>query len=494
MTETEPYAMDLFARQGILAGEKVPLLWVNQDFGRFFRADIFKYLADECGADVAAFGSGLRGVPFMSSPDEAKDVAWAAQYLRCDPSIKQSCREKEYMGKCWYDRDDVTPFTKQQAEPGGRASWHPGNRFHQLQGRVFTFIILAAMDKAIDLWSQAVAYALEDTDWHMNSYYDSIRKKLLALDRNTSCHEQEMYPARACDLPLRARSEFTPRLNPYATSIRGIVKGGNLATQLVPNIYDPPDVHNPNLDPGGVDVLNIAENGGDFLPLMGRRRRTTERQLYESKDPIQGSSANSAIKPGLGWELETISAPGNCDGSYDSFCGRSNDTTCLLYGHNDFRGGIKFDGLSGWLIMNLEKLRYGLIIVKIEDWHWEVVRPTQGWTCENNECGRSLAEGSADAVRSSDPALPENSARAMKDKVPDYCADFKFEFAIDGKVTTWDKEEWQKRERKAQRVVQLWTLLDDPTFTLEAKDVELGIRMTGCQRTKIFKLTHVYWA
>jgi hypothetical protein len=248
-----------------------------------------------------------------------------------------------------------------------------------------------------------------------------------------------------------------------------------------------------------VDVLSIAENGGKFVSLLGRRRRIADRQLFDSKDPIKGRSVNSAIKPGLGWELETISAPDNCDGSYDSFCGRSNDTSCLLYGHNDFRGGIKFDGLSGWLIMNLEQVLHGLIIVKIEDWHWEVVRPTQGWTCENNECGRSLAEGrEEDAARTAEGTdelgLTAVSARGMKDKVPEYCADFKFEFGIDGTVTSWNLDEWQKRERKAQRVVQLWTLLDDSNFTKEAKDVELAIRMTGCQRTKIFKLTHVYWA
>lgn len=503
MTETEPYAMDLFARQSILSGGKVPLLWVNQDFGRFFRADIFKYLAEECDADAAVFGNGERGIPLMNSPDEAKGIVWAAQYLKCDPSIKQTCREKEYMGTCWFDRDDVKPFTKQQAEPGGRASWHPGNRFHQLQGRIITFIILTAMDKAIEKWSKADAYALDDTDWHMNTYYDGIRRKLLALGRNTSCHEQEMFPPRACDLPLRARSEFTPRLTPYDTSIRGIVKGGNLAKQVVPNIYDPPDVHNPSLDPGGsVDVLGIAENGGKFVSLLGRRRRVTDRQLFDSKDPLKKRSVNSAIKPGLGWELETSSAPDNCDGSYDSFCGRTNDTTCLLYGHNDFRGGIKFDGLSGWLIMNLEQVLHGLIIVKIEEWHWELVRPTEGWTCENNDCGsRALAERREEkrAARpevegADDRGLAANSPRGLKEKVPEYCDGFKVEFAIDGTVTTWNKEEWQKRERKAQRVVQLWTLLDDSKFTKEAKDVELAIRMTGCQRTKIFKLTHVYWA
>ena len=73
--------------------------------------------------------------------------------------------------------------------------------------------------------------------------------------------------------------------------------------------------------------------------------------------------------------------------------------------------------------------------------------------------------------------------------------DFRFEFAIDGKVTSWDKETWQQRLKPAQRVVQVVTLLDDPDYTKgETKDVELAFRITGCGRRKSMKLTHVYWS
>ena len=50
-----------------------------------------------------------------------------------------------------------------------------------------------------------------------------------------------------------------------------------------PNIYNPPDVRNPNLDTpdGHIDVLNIIKNGIDFIPnhaqreaIMGARRPT----------------------------------------------------------------------------------------------------------------------------------------------------------------------------------------------------------------------------
>ena len=95
--------------------------------------------------------------------------------------------------------------------------------------------------------------------------------------------------------------------------------------------------------------------------------------------------------------------------------------------------------------------------------------------------------------------------RELKPSVPEYCKDFAFEFVVmDGGGhrrlhKTWRLPEWQKRMVLLQRVVQLWTLLDDPTFVFVEDDehqnnVQLAIRATGCQRVKTFHLTHVYWA
>jgi hypothetical protein len=302
-------------------------------------------------------------------------------------------------------------------------------------------------------------------------------------------------------------------MNPHSTSIRSIIKSGNLEDQVLPNFYDPPDVPNPDLDPVGLDLLSIVENGDEYSSLKGRRRRIVERQLHRAKVRASEGSMNPDIKPGLGWELDTYSAPDNCDGSYDSFCGRSRGSRCLLSGRNDHRGGLKFDSLSGWLILNLEKVQHGLILVKIEDWHSYDVGPTAGWTCVNNDCRRqdTLLRGNSAAVEVSEgestasgndaihPAPKEQSP-----STPEYCADFLFQFALDGNVTTWTLDEWRKRERKtdprAQRAnsVLLWTLLDDPAFVFPKskapRDVELAIRILGCQRRTSFKLTHVYWA
>lgn len=184
----------------------------------------------------------------------------------------------------------------------------------------------------------------------------------------------------------------------------------------------------------------------------------------------------SDMKPGQGWALSSRAAADNCDGTYDSFCGRGKEEDCLLYGHNDYRGGLLADSYSGWMVLNLDKVDSGLIVVKMEDWHPSGVNPrTKDWNCENNDCASS------------------NLRRNLKADPPAYCDDFLFEFAINGKVTAWNKDEFVARQTNPQRVVQLWTLLDDPSFGPH-ENVELALRFTGCQRIKTFSLTHLYWA
>lgn len=73
---------------------------------------------------------------------------------------------------------------------------------------------------------------------------------------------------------------------------------------------------------------------------------------FESDCELFVVGGRSIPPSGLGWGLITASGPDQCDGSFDSFCGRSH-TPCLLLGFNDIRGGLVFDGLSGWLILKL---------------------------------------------------------------------------------------------------------------------------------------------
>ena len=108
------------------------------------------------------------------------------------------------MGKCWVDRDDFTPSNRQSSVPEGRgessrnldrspthffirltralpqkkATWHPGNRVHQLTGRVIAFTILTALREVLEEWNEADGYVLEDSSWHVTAYYDDMRERV----------------------------------------------------------------------------------------------------------------------------------------------------------------------------------------------------------------------------------------------------------------------------------------------------------------------------
>jgi hypothetical protein len=273
------------------------------------------------------------------------------------------------------------------------------------------------------------------------------------------------------------------------------------------NFYDPPDVHNPNLDApdGAVDLISIVENGIAFQPNRARiesiskERRLTD--LAHQQTDSNRRLSNPDIVPGQGWGLNSMSAPDNCDGTYDSFCGRDESNQCLLYGHNDNRGGLLFDGYSGWLIMNLKDVQHGMVMVKIEDWHaTNENKRTDGWTCENNasdcksESSRRLETSLRGSAVASQETIDKDEQRRLKSSAPPICDDFAFDYAIDGKITTWNRTDWEEQGAEVQRVVKIWTLLDDPEYTGGAsKDVEVAIRQRGCGRSRTFSLTHIYW-
>ena len=90
--------------------------------------------------------------------------------------------------------------------------------------------------------------------------------------------------------------------------------------------------------------------------------------------------------------------------------------------------------------------------------------------------------------------VAEQVPRELKEKAPEWCDDFKFEFSIDGKKTTWDKDRFLKENKNLQRVVEAVKLIEDPNLTGgKEKEIEIAFRMIGCEK-KTFKLTHVYWA
>lgn len=327
----------------------------------------------------------------------------------------------------------------------------------------------------------------------VGEYYEGIRHNITTVfkEKGSEWCTATQLPERFCQVPLQGRTEFTPRYDPANRNLRNLLKATRSTFIQKAAVYDPPDVYHPDLHPpeGSIDVLAIVESGVEFTPNLGRIRRRMTLPPVNKEHSQVGSSVNSKIVPGKGWGLNAVPTTNMCDGEYDSWCNRGEENRCLMYGHNDGRNGIMFDGLSGWGIFELPNVREGLIAVKYQSWHQPNANiATNGWTTENGEPavdGRALHEENETV----------DNGRELKKKPQPFCEDFKFEYAIDGRVTSWSLAEWDANTINAQRVVEIAVLLDDPSYTGgESKNVELALKITGCKREKTFMLTHVYWA
>jgi hypothetical protein len=214
MTEKSDQDLDLFARQGLLGGRKVPFLWS-------LKPNILQLWHERADVDVGTHGTGRAGLPFASTVEELENTPWAARYMACHADIKKDfCDPAKYNGTCWIDRTDFTPTTPQKKVPSGRAGWHPGHREHQLTGRVLAFTLLKALREVLEMWSQAENQVLPDDKWHVAAYYENIRKKVLLVDPDESgCGELKKHNLEFfCKHPFQVKNTL-----PWAAILIGIV-------------------------------------------------------------------------------------------------------------------------------------------------------------------------------------------------------------------------------------------------------------------------------
>ncbi len=205
-------------------------------------------------------------------------------------------------------------------------------------------------------------------------------------------------------------------------------------------------------------------------------------------------SLDEKIVPGKGWQI--FGEPqGLCDGTYNAVCGRSADNECVLAGHPDGRGAIIGNEFSGWLVMELKGVAAGIIVLKLHTWHYESEQTrTAGWTTVNNEASGRLLEYTSDSPKSELPAF-ERDLKTRKYDTPPLPDAFVFEYAINGVITSLDKDKFLATKKDIQRIVETITLLDDPNFAKDgARDVEVAVRLTGCGRKCTFGVSHIYWA
>ena len=333
-------------------------------------------------------------------------------------------------------------------------------------------------------------FVIQDEEWHVTAENERIRKVVQNVtDDSSRCFQlvEKGLPKEACTGELKGRSEFTPRANPARTSIRSILVADMALGDPEPNLYDPPDVYNPALDPpldSDVDFVAIMENGIDFKPLRARHKYLLSQLDLQ---PFTSNAKRSKLVAGKGWSTVNVAAAeDNCDGTYTSFCKRPSSSNCLLYGHNDHRGSLTGDGLSGWLLMNLNGLEKGVVMVMGAFQGRNQNPKTLGWRCENNaeKCDHPISEEEANDEK-------------QPGKNEELCPEARVEFAIDGKVVkSLSKAEFEEQIIEIDRIVHVLKVLEDSSFVPrgKTKDIELGMRIIGCARRAAFSVSFVYWA
>ena len=148
MTENEPVHVDFFLRQALLSGKKVPVVW-----GGLFTQ--LKDLHEKVDADVGFFGNGMDGIKEVTSEEQAKEIPYAARFLKCANNRADLCKQNRFCATCWIDRSDVSrdKFLQIRDKVPSQVKWHPGWRYHQLVGRVLALSMLEALQVAIQIWS-----------------------------------------------------------------------------------------------------------------------------------------------------------------------------------------------------------------------------------------------------------------------------------------------------------------------------------------------------
>jgi len=332
MTEKDGRAQDLFFRQALLAGRRVPVLF---DLGN--GAGTLKSLRAEVGAHVGGVNTGITLLPKFRNTEMNFD-------------------EKKYNAKCWTARADVTPDVEQNQGYGGQASWHPGNWVHQSTARKISLVFLHALEEAFAVWEAAASAGgnpLDGKHWHLRDEEGAIRAAVRGADAAaTGCGQLFSIAARLCATPMRGAAEWTPRNDPDRSSIRSLVMpsprvGSRGGRSTLWSSTRRPQRH--------------RRTGGDRdgNATLSRRRRRADYRFLDSSIPPPGK-----IVPGEGWSVQGHPS-GFCDGTSNSVCDRSKSSNCLMSGHNDGRGHMEVDALSGWLVLRLTDVTEGLFMARV---------------------------------------------------------------------------------------------------------------------------------
>ena len=554
MTENDAGSRDFYNKQALLNGERVPVLITNNVYnldeemnGHLWHGDIKR---------------GHDALPLTEDIEQALNVPYAGRYMKCGPIANELnlCGDKRnpntYNSQCWVDRSDFTPSIGQNDKTSGRAGWHPGFRQHQFEGRKYALTVLHSLKRAFEKWETGIEtdkWPLREDHWHMGEIYKLARQSLIdhmkKEDREETACEQHLakwkLPTRICSTPMNGMTEFSPRNLGDKNSIRYHLKAAPNGYKpawyehdeydgfdLMPLTYQIPE------DEIDVHAIAIASNykapvfeggGADNEEAdVGRRALRKATDMNERKEPSINSSVeverkskevekkssptdlqanrvlyDDEVIPGQGWVKYGFGDPniGYCDGSTMSYCKRHSSNGCLLYGHNDSHGGIGGDGLSGWLVIQIPKLKYGLITAKFEWWSIRDMKKTKDWTEVNN--GKTMdttpyEHDTEEEVHMWDGDVEDR--RRLKTPPTPYPEDSKFDFALNGKIfRTMEIEEFRFHAAEMNYNNAHYPILDDEEMAKrdwDGEPVELGIRLRSetDPRQLTLNVNHIYYA
>eukprot|EP00559_Dactyliosolen_fragilissimus_P005152 CAMPEP_0184858216 /NCGR_PEP_ID=MMETSP0580-20130426/3340_1 /TAXON_ID=1118495 /ORGANISM="Dactyliosolen fragilissimus" /LENGTH=931 /DNA_ID=CAMNT_0027354247 /DNA_START=120 /DNA_END=2915 /DNA_ORIENTATION=- len=439
MTEKQTWSRDLFNRQGLLGGERVPILLTPTTY------NLEEVTGGQLWQGNTMDGNGI--IKLTESDSQAKKLPWAVRYLRCDERAKDLCnnRDNKYHSTCWEPRSDLgtregdSIWLKHQAPfVSGQASWHPGDKEHLFESRKVALIIMHGLESALQLWEDYLLEqqeekqgnennkhnsVLPDTYWHVGSHFQSVQEAIQNYapddDPTTSksnCVTQFVEYPHICKIPMKGMSEFTPINLGDQNSIRKHVKAApNGYRPYIEDdqVYDGPDILSNawKIPLGEVDVHAIAiatlydkeewvakQNQNEGEEEENRRyllRTSNNHSQHPNRKDMTPTTVSNTPKiqsrqtaespppqPGQGWSyvpFKSDKKAGYCDGSSMITCGRSISYSCLNSGHNDGHATIAGDSLSGWLIVNVPNVREGLILMRSEWWSVRGMTRTKDW-------------------------------------------------------------------------------------------------------------------
>jgi len=522
MTEKTAEDIDVFHKQALLGGERVPILFGGQ----------WSNLEEETGGPGSLWGGdrmlGHGIIPLTTGYNQVETLPVATQYQECDDNVMELCssraNENKYHNACWEPRRDYEPETKQNPFVGGMASWHPGDRNHQFQSRKSILVFLKAFDAVFDTWEEGLdkeGTPLQESYWHVGEDYEKFHSDfsshLNGVGLNTTACEKRWGALdgleKVCRISMNGMAEFTPINRGRANSVSAHVKRASNGyhpidwekepayegIDILPLIWKIPidqiDLHaiamsSAYAPPEFDDSIWEDDDDAESADSSRRERKMTWKDSSDAsvssidrdQSHLRALTDDNKVLPGLGWQLTNHFVTGYCDGSPMSDCLRRPEDTCLLSGHNDGHAGLSGNALSGWIVINVPKVKEGLIFAKMEWWHprGTDMEITKDWTEVND--GIALGEG-----------------RKLGGNVKDLPEDFFLDIAVNGKITrTYNYEEFKVLTKEIAYNQAFYPFVNDESLVTgdEPEAVELGLRIRSESSPKdaSFSLTHIYYA